>query len=398
MGPLVMDWLSLLLRWGHVIAGIAWIGTSFYFIWLDASLRKGEADDPGIAGESWMVHGGGFYHVRKNLVAPERLPEELHWFKYEAYFTWLTGFLLLAVIYYWRAEAYLIDSSKADLTAPLAVLASVLSLVLGWICYDLVCRSKLGRRTGLLVLSVFILIVAAAWIYDVLFSGRAAFLHVGVLIGTIMVANVFFIIIPGQKKTVAALLAGEAPDPELGRKAKQRSLHNNYLTLPVIAMMVGNHYPFLYAEGRAPLMAAGVVIVGGLVRHFFNSRNSGKRDWSFPFLLPTAALAVLALALFSGLHLIGGKTAGPAPSFSEVEQVVARRCLSCHAENPSDEGFDEAPADLAFDRPGSIRANAARIYAQSVLSDAMPLGNSTQMTTEERNLLGKWFRAGAPAD
>jgi uncharacterized membrane protein len=372
--PIIADWLGLLLRWAHVMFGIAWIGTSFYFIWLDAVLRDGGRANEGVAGESWLVHGGGFYRVDKFTVAPAALPEELHWFKYEAYFTWLSGFLLLAVIYYWGAEAFLIDRSVADLSPGLAIAVSVGSLAVGWIAYDLLC----------------------AVAYDHLFSGRAAFLHVGALVGTLMAANVFFVIIPNQKKTVAALLAGRVPDPKPGAQAKQRSLHNNYLTLPVILMMVSNHYPLLYGDGRGPVMAAGIVVVGALIRHFFNLRNSGRKDWSRPFLIPAAALVVVGLLVASGLGSRDDGDRGAAPSREEVELVIRQRCMSCHAAKPTDETFEAPPAGLAFDKDGAIRANAQRIYAQTVLSDAMPLGNVTQMTAEERALVGRWVRAGAP--
>ena len=394
--PIIADWLGLLLRWAHVMAGIAWIGTSFYFIWLDAVLRDSGRTKEGVAGESWLVHGGGFYRVDKFTIAPAALPEELHWFKYEAYFTWLSGFLLLAVIYYWGAEAFLIDRSVVDLSPGLAIAVSVGSLAVGWIAYDLLCRSPLGAHTAILAVAVFLLILGAAVAYDHLFSGRAAFLHVGALVGTLMAANVFFVIIPNQKKTVAALLAGRAPDPKPGAQAKQRSLHNNYLTLPVVLMMVSNHYPLLYGDGRGPVMAAGIVVVGALIRHFFNLRNSGRKDWSRPLLIPAAALVVVGLLVASGLGSRDDGVTGAAPSREEVELVIRQRCMSCHAAKPTDENFEAAPAGLAFDKDGAIRANAQRIYAQTVLSDAMPLGNVTQMTAEERALVGRWVRAGAP--
>ncbi len=394
--PIIVDWLSLLLRWAHVVAGIAWIGTSFYFIWLDASLRDRGRKAEGVAGETWMVHGGGFYRAEKYGVAPAALPAELHWFKYEAYATWLSGMLLLAVIYYWSAEVFLIDPSVADLSPGLAIVISIGSLAVGWLAYDLLCRSPLGKRTGLLAACVFALVAAAAVAYEQLYSGRAAFLHVGVLVGTIMVGNVFFVIIPNQKKTVAALLAGQSPDPKPGSQAKQRSLHNNYLTLPVIVMMVSNHYPMLYAEGRGPIMAAGIVVAGALIRHFFNLRHGGRKSWSRPLLVPGAAAVVILLLLVSRQDPGDGEVEGAVPTFAEVEVVIRGRCMSCHASRPTDENFEAPPAGLAFDSKGSIRANAQRIYAQTVLSDAMPLGNVTEITPEERQLIGRWVRAGAP--
>ncbi len=394
MEILLADWIGLLLRWAHVMTGIAWIGTSFYFIWLDASLRQ-RADSPaGVAGESWQVHGGGFYQVEKYMVAPANLPAELHWFKYEAYFTWLTGIALLIAIYYWSAGSYLIDAGVMELSPTAAILISAGSLAAGWGLYDLACRSPLGTATGRLAVFVFLLTTAAAWGYGEIFSGRAAFLHVGALVGTIMVGNVFFIIIPNQKKTVAALKAGETPDASLGQQAKQRSLHNNYLTLPVILMMVSNHYPLLYAQGRGWVMAAGIVLLGGLVRHWFNSHNSGHKDWTYPFLLPASVIAVVCLAGFS-LVRPANEFAGETVTYAEVAPVVRTHCVNCHAARPTDEDFEEPPADLVLQTGAQLRAAAQKVYARVVLSDSMPLGNKTAMTAEERALLGAWIDQGA---
>lgn len=397
MEVVIADWAGLLLRWAHVMAGIAWIGTSFYFIWLDASLRPGAAAKEGVAGESWMVHGGGFYLAEKYTVAPERMPAELHWFKYEAYFTWLTGFALLAILYYWGADAYLIDPSVAALEPWQAVALSLASLAAGWLIYDLICRSPLGANTAYLAAAVFVLIVAAAWGYSQLFGGRAAFLHVGALIGTVMTANVFFIIIPNQKKVVADLIAGRAPEARLGLQAKQRSLHNNYLTLPVLLMMISNHYPLLYAGGRAWIVAAGVVVVGGLIRHFFNSHNAGVKDRSYPWLIPASTLGVALLVAFTA-YRPASDAPGEAVAFAAVQPIIRAHCTACHALNPTDENFDAPPADMALEQPAQIRQNAQRIYAQAVLSDTMPLGNQTGMTDEERHLLGAWIEQGAPLD
>ena len=395
MELVLADWIGLVLRWAHVMTGIAWIGTSFYFIWLDASLRKRQDMAEGLAGESWQVHGGGFYQVEKYLVAPAGLPEELHWFKYEAYFTWLTGIGLLIVLYYWSASSFLVDATVMELSPRSAILISAGSLAAGWGLYDLACRSPLGGRTAPLALFVFLLIVLAAFGYGQVFGGRAAFLHVGALIGTIMVGNVFFVIIPNQKKTVAALKAGETPEARFGLQAKQRSLHNNYLTLPVIVTMVSSHYPLLYAQGRGWIMAAGIVLVGGLVRHWFNSHNSGQKDWSFPFLLP-GALAGLALLIAVSLVRPANQFAGEALAYADVAPILRARCVSCHAVRPTDGDFDAPPADLVFEQPAQVKAAAQRIYAQTVLSDAMPLGNKTEITPEERALLGAWIDQGAP--
>lgn len=395
LSSVILEWLGLLLRWAHVMAGIIWIGTSFYFIWLDASLRKCGEAEPGIAGESWMVHGGGFYLVEKYQVAPERLPDELHWFKYEAYFTWITGFLLLAVIYYWGAEAFLINRGVLDLSPAAAIGISVASLAVGWLLYDGLCRSPLGRHAALLAAAVFVVILLAAWGYGAVFSGRAALLHVGALIGTVMAANVFVVIIPNQKKAVAALIAGQVPEPKLGEQARQRSLHNNYLTLPVVLTMISNHYPMLYSEGRLVPVVAGVVLIGGLVRHLVNSLDSDKRDASFLFLIPGAAVALALLVWLTVYRPDAGE--GPETvAFAEVQSVVQQRCASCHSAKPTDEDFDAPPAEVAFDTPADIKRHAQRIMAQAVLSDAMPLGNKTAMEESERALLGAWIRQGAP--
>ena len=395
MTALLFDWASLLVRWAHVMFGIMWIGTSFYFIWLDASLRK-RKDDPDIAGESWQVHGGGFYLAEKYVVAPEKLPAELHWFKYEAYFTWITGFLLLAIIYYWGAETFLIGSAYQDMSAEMAVGVSLISLAVGWIVYDLVCRSPLGNNTATLAVCVFLMIVVASYFFTHIFSGRAAFLHVGVFIGTIMTANVFFVIIPNQKETVAALLAGKVPDAQFGIQAKQRSLHNNYLTLPVVFMMISNHYPITYGHPSSWLIAVGVVVAGGLLRHFINQHDADELDWKGKVALPASALAVVALIVVSASRL--GTGYSEPVEFAEARQIMNKHCISCHSATPTQEGFEQAPAGVMFDTPRDVRKYAAQINAQVVLTDTMPLGNMTEMTQEERAKLGAWVAQGAEID
>ena len=393
----LMDWVSLLLRWAHVMAGIMWIGTSFYFIWLDASLRKRADQAEGIAGESWMVHGGGFYRIDKFMVAPATLPEELHWFKYEAYLTWLTGFLLLAVIYYWGAEVFLVDKTRLDISPTIAIIISVASLIAGWICYDLICRSPIGRDTGLLAVAVFVLTAIASYGYFQVFPGRAAFLHLGAFIGTIMAANVFAIIIPNQKKVVAALVAGETPDARYGMQAKQRSLHNNYLTLPVLFMMISNHYPITYGHSYGWLVGLGVVIAGGLARHFFNSHDAGHLTTGAKLALPAAGLVIIALAVFTTWRP-PVDTGGEKVEFSQVNVVIREHCAGCHAANPTNENFDEAPGGIKFDTPRELRKYATQIEAQTVLTKTMPLGNTTGMTDDERKVLGIWIAQGAPID
>ncbi|HKF60736.1 MAG TPA: urate hydroxylase PuuD [Dongiaceae bacterium] len=392
MGAVFWDWVNLFLRWSHVMLGIAWIGTSFHFIWLDASLRREEGQPEGVSGGSWMVHGGGFYHARKFLVAPAALPKELHWFKYEAYFTWVSGFLLLAVVYYLGANEFLIDPPVMALSPTAAIAISMGSLITGWICYDQLCRSPIGQRTGPLAVGVFILAVGAAYAFSQVFSGRAAFLHVGALLGTIMVANVFFIIIPNQKNVVADLIAGRAPDPALGQQAKQRSLHNNYLTLPVVLMMLSNHYPMLYARDDNWLYVAGVLVLGGLVRHYINSKDTGITGWWLDWLLPVAAVLAVVL-IVSTMDFASPELPANAPpvTLAEVEYIFQQRCQACHSAHPTDPGYKAPPKGIAFDTPDEIRRYAPVIERMAVLTRAMPLGNKTGMTEQERAILGRWL-------
>jgi uncharacterized membrane protein len=392
----LLEWLNALLRWAHVMAGIAWIGTSFHFIWLDASLRKRAGQAETIAGETWMVHGGGFYLAEKYLVAPERMPEELHWFKYEAYFTWLTGFLLLVVVYYFGANAFLIDRDKAPLDPVWASILSALSLAAGWFIYDALCRSPIGARTGPLAAGLFIEIAAFTFFYHGVFSDRAAFLHVGALIGTIMAVSVFAVIIPNQKIVVADLIAGRRPNPRLGEQARQRSLHNNYLTLPVVFMMISNHYPILFGHPWSPWIALGVVVAGALVRHFFNVTNHGVATRAAIAAIPAAVLVLIVLVAIT-FYRPGAKGSASA-AFADVHAIISQRCTACHSAHPSNPDFPEAPKGVAFDTAEEIHARAALIERQAVLSDAMPPGNLTGMTEAERETLGAWIGAGAPVE
>ena len=400
MEAVLFDWVNLLVRWAHMIVGIGWIGTSFYFIWLDLSLRRRQGLEEGIGGESWIVHGGGFYLVQKYLVAPKDLPDELHWFKYEAYLTWVSGFLLLAIVYYWGAESFLIDRAKADLSPALAIGISVASLIFGWLVYDLLCRSLVGQRANFLSTAVFLLAIGMAYGFAQVFSGRAAFIHVGAVLGTIMSANVFFIIIPNQKKTTRALIAGEVPAPEWGEQAKQRSTHNNYLTLPVLVMMVSNHYPMTFGHPYSWAIVAGIFVLGGLIRHFYNNYDAGARGLAVAWQWPAAALLTLGLIAFT-VRPPGIETAASEEDVigaSEAFAIVLTRCNTCHSATPSDEDIDKAPGGVIFDDPEQLRPHAARILAQVTLSRAMPLGNKTGMTDKERQRLGRWIRAGMPED
>lgn len=397
MSAYLMDWVDLLARWLHFIVGIAWIGSSFYFIWLDNHLRAprgGGRDD--IAGEVWSVHGGGFYHAQKYRVAPPELPDPLHWFKWEAYTTWLSGMFLLVTIYWLGAGVYLVDRSVADLEPWQAIAVSAAFIVGGWVVYDGLCRSPLAAREGLFAGILFALVVLLAWGLCSLFGGRAAYVHFGAVLGTIMVANVAMVIIPGQKKMVAAAARGEAPDPAPGIKAKQRSVHNTYFTLPVLFAMTSNHFPFAYAHRYSWVLLAGIALAGALIRAWFVARHAGRAS---PLPLLVAGVVLVAMAALAMPASRGAVTAGV--SLAEVRDVLDARCTSCHSESPSNPGFAAPPAGMAFDTNGQVRAEAARIHEQVVVTRGMPIGNLTNMTDEERQLIDDWYRGqaeGAPGE
>ncbi|MBA5776773.1 urate hydroxylase PuuD [Stappia sp. F7233] len=384
------DWLNLLLRWAHLIVGVGWIGTSFYFIALDLSLRKREGMKEGVYGTAWEVHGGGFYHVEKYLVAPKELPDDLIWYKWEAYLTWVTGFGLLVVQYYFNASAYLIDPAKLALEPWQAIAISMASLLAGWLIYDRICRSPLGNNTPLLAVIVFVLIVAAGYLYTHVYSGRGALIHVGAFIGTIMAVNVFGVIIPNQKKIAASLIAGEAPDPRLGQMGKQRSVHNNYLTLPVLLMMVSNHYPMLSSHSQSWLIVALIIVIGAMVRHFFNRHDAGDPLKAFAWSLPVAALG-LVIAVVMTAPKTATATAGV--SDDEILVLAKTHCAVCHAAKPTHEAFEEAPKGVTLESIADLKRYAVLITQQAVQSDAMPLGNETGMTEEDRAKLGAWIAA-----
>ena len=384
MGFDVAEWLNLAIRWLHLTAGIAWIGSSFYFVWLDNHLTKPAEGDA--SGELWSVHGGGFYHNEKFQVAPARMPEHLHWFKWEAYFTWISGFSLLLLVYYVGAQSFLIDPAKAALSPPQGIAIGLASLALGWLIYDGLCRSPVGSSNLALGIFWFVCLLLAAAFLDSLFNSRAAYLHVGAIVGTVMVANVFVVIIPNQRKVVADLIAGRTPEPALGAAAKQRSLHNNYMTLPVLFLMISPHYPMTYGAERPWLVLALLGLTGVAIRHIFNLRGRGKATG------PTIAVAVaLALASVTYVTLEKGGISGPARTiaFAEVEPILAAHCAGCH-------NVGRPPLGVALDNWERVRAASARIKAVAVDSHAMPLGNATGMTPDERRTLGAWIEAGSP--
>ena len=385
MEAYLLEWVNLLLRWAHVIVGIAWIGASFYFIWLDNHLES--ARDPALAGELWAIHGGGFYRVEKFRLAPPELPRMLHWFKWEAYWTWLTGFALLAVLYYANAELYLIDPAVMQLSKPAAIGIGVGSLIASLVVYEGLCRSPLGRNDVLLSLILFIILALTAWGLTKVFSGRGAFIHYGAILGTIMAANVAHIIIPGQRRMVRAVTERRDPDPHDAFMGKQRSVHNTYFTLPVVFTMIAGHYPMGFGHRWAWLALVGLTVAGALVRVWFVMRHKG----SAPLWVLLAGFAFIGAVAV--LLAPKADTATQPVSFDDVKRVIDERCVTCHADKPSFQGIAEAPKGAKLDTPERIRAQAALIHQQAVASRAMPPGNLTGMTEEERSLLGRWLRA-----
>jgi uncharacterized membrane protein len=384
----VTDWLNLLIRWLHVVAAIAWIGASFYFVLLDQSLRPPK--DPqdvadGVRGELWEVHGGGFYHVKKYLVAPPRLPDHLAWFKWEAYTTWLSGFALMVVLFYAHARETLIDPSVADVAPWVAVVVSVALLAASWVGYDLLCRVLAGKE-AVLAAAVLALVVLSAWGTSELYSPRAAWLQVGAMLGTAMAGNVFFVIIPAHWELIRAKEAGRDPDPAHGIKGKQRSVHNNYLTLPVLVAMLAGHSSFLYGRDHAWLILVALMLGGAGARLFFNLRHTGRTLWAIPAVLAVAAIVVAVVLRPDDAGKAGSGRVVP---LSEAQPVIAQRCQPCHADAPTQPGYASAPAGVALDTPDRIEAQAAAIGAV-VSSKVMPLGNVTGMTDEERELVVAW--------
>ena len=396
--PYGLEWLNLIVRWLHVITGIAWIGASFYFVWLDNSIRPptpgSELAKKGVSGELWAVHGGGFYNPQKYLVAPAELPKELHWFKWEAYTTWLSGIALLTIAYYFNAQAMMIDKQVADIGSWQAVGIGIGTLVVGWTVYDLLCRSPLGQRELPFGIVVFVLIVAAAYGLTHVLSGRAAYIHVGALIGTIMVGNVVMLIIPGQRKMVEAMQAGGLPDPRHGQKAKQRSVHNNYFTLPVLFIMISNHYAMTYRNDHAWLVLAFIMAAGVLIRHFFNLRHKGRVEWRYP-VAGVALLLGVAVAIAPPAPVAVAPAADPAAAFNSVKAVIGQRCVSCHSAHPTQPGFATAPLGMVLDTDQQIHQSAEKIYKQAVQLKAMPIGNLTNMTDAERATIAAWYESGA---
>jgi len=389
MEAYIVEWLNILGRWVHFITGIAWIGSSFYFIWLDNHLEAPEAkadDEKGVGGELWSVHGGGFYHAQKYRVAPKVLPETLHWFKWEAYTTWISGMFLLALVYWYGAEVYLIDPNVAALSPALAVAIAAAILAGSWLIYDLLCRSVLGRNENLFAIVLFVMTAVLAWGLCQLFSGRGAYIHFGAVLGTIMVANVFFVIIPGQRRMVDAFARNEEPDPADGIRAKQRSVHNTYFTLPVLFVMTSNHYALTYSHEYNWLILIAITLAGALIRIYFVARHKGKAS-TVPLILATLIIVAVAAMIAPKSRAMTTERVG----LDVVRPVIEARCTICHSDSPTHIAFAAAPGGVAFDTDAQIVAEAARIHQQTVVLQVMPIGNLSGMSEEERALIEAWY-------
>ncbi len=401
------EWVEIGVRWLHVITAIAWIGSSFYFIALDLGLHRDRGLASGADGEEWQVHGGGFYHIQKYLVAPASMPDHLAWFKWESYSTWLTGFAMLVLVYYLGSDLYLIDPAVMALTAPQAIAISMASLAFGWIVYNSLCRAFVNADQTLLMVALFGVLVAMAWGYTQVFSGRAALLHLGAFTATIMSANVFFIIMPNQRIVVADLKAGRKPDPKYGKIAKQRSTHNNYLTLPVVFLMLSNHYPLVFATQYNWVIASLIFLMGVTIRHWFNTKHARKGNPHWTWFVTAALFLLIAWLSTAPQRHMAEDTAlrGPAltyasaTGFDHVVSIVQGRCSMCHAAQPVWEGIPWAPKGVVLETPTQIAAEARRIYLQAGLSHAMPPANLTYMEPAERQAIVDWFqRAGQGTD
>jgi uncharacterized membrane protein len=388
----VVEWLNLVVRWAHVVFGIAWIGASFYFNFLENSLNRTENLRDELAGNLWAVHGGGFYYLEKYKVAPKELPRHLHWFKYEAYFTWLSGFTLLVIVYYLDAKMYLIDKEVLDIPSNLAVLIGIGSLGLGWVVYDLLCKSALAKRSVLFWFVLFLLIAGFSWFFLQVFSARAAYIHVGALIGTMMVGNVFRVIIPSQKAMVNAARQGNSPNPVLGKNALLRSRHNNYLTLPVIFIMISNHFPSSYGSTFNWIVLLGLSLVSVLVKHYLNKIEQGEKA---VWILPVALVGMIGLMFVTAPRTKSACKEDVPATFDKVQSIIQNRCVQCHSASPTDDVQKIAPNGIMFDTPEQIKKMTDRILNRAIITKTMPQGNKTEMTQAERDLIQCWIENGA---
>ena len=405
--PIFMEWAEFAIRWLHVVTAIAWIGSSFYFIALDLGLHRDRKLASGADGDEWQVHGGGFYHIQKYLVAPEQMPKDLIWFKWESYATWLSGFALMAVLYYHGAELYLLDPNVLDISALWGVLISLASLAFGWIAYDLICKSKFGDNNTRLMILLYVILVAMAWGYTQVFSARAAFLHLGAFTATVMTANVFFIIIPNQKVVVKDLIAGRTPDAKYGKIAKQRSTHNNYLTLPVIFMMLSNHYPLAFASKYNWIIAALVFLMGVTIRHFFNTMHARKGmlwwTWGVTAALFAAIIWLSTAGIFLQDKAEGDDTAllgaaaqkfAAAPGFDDVHEIVVNNCSMCHSKEPYWDGMASPPKGIRLETTQEVATLAKEIWLQAGVTHAMPpAGTYMALDDDSRAAIRNWYAA-----
>jgi uncharacterized membrane protein len=387
-----LEWLNLTVRLIHITFGIAWIGASFYFVFLENALNRTKDVRDELAGNLWAVHGGGFYHVEKYKLAPKEIPKHLHWFKYEAYFTWLSGFCLLAIVYYFNASSYMIDPEVMDLKPMTAIAISIGSLIVGWIIYDFICK-KLSKNQWVFTISITLLLVFFAWFYAQVFSGRAAFIHFGALLGTFMAANVFFVIIPGQKRMVAAAKKGLMPNPEDGKAAQVRSYTNNYFTLPVLFVMISNHFPSTFGNTHQWLILLGITLGTVGVKHYLNLREKGELAvWVFPI----SVVLLLAIAFITAPEMPKYEDCKESVSFEQVNTIITTRCIECHSATPTDNVWKVAPNGLKYDTPEQIYNLRDKIFQRVVVSKNMPFNNNqTGMTQEERDMINCWISQGA---
>lgn len=390
------EWLNLILRWMHLVAGIAWIGSSFFFVWLDSHLDPPKENKPDVEGELWMVHSGGFYLVEKYLIKPGWVPEKLHWFKWEATFTWITGFFLLGVVYYMGGAMYLINPDSS-LPKHLIMAIGLLFLPVAWLVYDLLWKYVFANQAKIGAVISYLLTVGAAYGLSHVLSGRALYVHIGAMFGTLMVANVWMRILPAQQKMIDATQRGEVPDYTPGKRAKQRSMHNNYMTLPVLFMMISNHFPSTYGNQYNWLVLAGMILVGAGIRHFMNVKDNFSR-----FTLTAALAGAFALFFYTKPaeqpaqpQTSQGTTAVATVTFAQVQPIFQQRCVSCHSAAPTDDVFKVAPLGAMFDKPEQIKAYAPKIMTRAVSGKDMPLGNKTKITDQERKLIGEWISQGA---
>lgn len=387
----LMEWLNIVVRLMHITFGIAWIGASFYFVWLENALNRTENVRDELAGNLWAVHGGGFYYLEKYKVAPKEIPKNLHWFKYEAYFTWLSGFCLLCIVYYFNAKAFLIDKHVLDISSATAICIGIGSFIAAWIIYDLLCKSPLINKGIWFAIIGFIIAVGFAFFYSKVFSSRAAYIHFGAMIGTLMVANVFFVIIPSQKAMVKAAKENKPLDPSLGKKALQRSLHNNYFTLPVLFVMISNHFPSTFGDKHAWLVLAIISLGLAGLKHWLNLRDKGQMS---TWVMPISVLILLAIAYITSPQKSSNKT-NRVVTMSEVYPIIQARCIECHSSKPTNITYAAPPNGVTYETPENIVKLKDKILQRVVITKTMPQNNETNMTQEERDLIGAWIEQGA---